>query len=66
MTQFRAEFVAQVSPVTGHTVCLNCRREFTVADARVVTFYAEGEVLGFVCSACVSAEARKLLGTTRA
>ena len=27
--------------------------------ARIVTFYAEGERVGFVCSACVSAEARK-------
>ena len=66
MTRFRAEPAREVQPFAGRAVCLNCRRTFSVADGRVVTFYVEGEVLGFVCKACVSAEARKLLGTTRA
>lgn len=60
MTCFRAEPVSRHLPFTRQPVCLACRCEFT-ADARIVTFYAEGERVGFVCSACVSSEARGLL-----
>jgi hypothetical protein len=61
MTRFKAETLIGQAPVTGRTVCLNCRREFSAADGRVVTFYAEGEAVGFVCSGCVTSEARELL-----
>jgi hypothetical protein len=66
MTRFRAETVNGHPPFAGHTVCLNCRREFIVAEGRVVTFYAEGEPVGFVCNACVSSEARELLRSKKA
>ena len=59
MTRFWAEPVSQHLSFTQR-VCLNCQREFT-ADARIVTFYAEGERVGFVCDGCVSSEARELL-----
>ena len=65
MTHFRAEPVTRHQPLTRTTVCLNCSRAFT-ADTRVVTFYAENEVVGFVCSACVSADARELLASKKA
>ena len=60
MTRFRAEPVSRHLPFTRQAVCLNCRRAFT-ADTRIVTFYVEGEPVGFVCNACVSSEARELL-----
>ncbi len=60
MTCFRAEPVSQHLPFTRHPICLSCRREFT-AVARIVTFYVGGELVGFVCSGCVSSEARELL-----
>ena len=31
------------------------------ADALIVTFYASGEPVGFVCGGCVSSDARELL-----
>ena len=65
MTNFSADTVSRHQPFTRPTVCLNCGRAF-IADTRVVTFYAEDEVVGFVCSACVSAEARELLGSKKA
>lgn len=61
MTRFRAETVDGQQPCAVGTVCLNCGREFIVAGRRIVTFYAEGELVGFVCSGCISSEARALL-----
>ena len=60
MTCFRAEPVSQHLPLSRRLVCLNCQREFA-ADTRVVTFCARGEVIGFVCSGCISSDARELL-----
>ena len=65
MTNFRAEPVSRYFPSAPHAVCLNCRRAIT-PDGRVVTFYAEGEPVGFVCNACVSSESRALLRSKRA
>ena len=59
MTRFRAEPVSQYLSIKQR-VCLNCQREF-IADARIVTFYAEGEPVGFVCGGCVSSDAREQL-----
>ena len=59
MTRFRAEPASQYLPFTQR-VCLNCQGEFT-ADALIVTFYAEDEPVGFVCSSCVSSDTRELL-----
>ena len=60
MTHFRAEPVSRRFPIARHAVCLNCGRAFT-ADTRIVTFYAEDELVGFVCSACISSQAREVL-----
>jgi len=64
MTNFSADPVSRHQLFSRPTVCLNCGCGFT-ADTRIVTFYAEDEPVGFVCSACVSAEARELLGSKR-
>ena len=60
MTSLRAEPASRHVPFGRRSVCLNCERAFTV-EARVVTFYVGTELVGFVCSACVSSEARALL-----
>ena len=60
MTCFRAEPVSRCTLLPRRPVCLNCQHEFA-ADVLIVTFYAEGEPVGFVCSRCVSSEARELL-----
>ena len=65
MTNFRAEPVSRHFPSAQHAECLNCRRAIT-PEERIVTFYAEGEPVGFVCSACVSSEARELLRSKKA
>lgn len=59
MTRFRAEPASQYLSIKQR-VCLICQREF-IADGLIVTFYAEGEPVGFVCGGCVSPEARELL-----
>ena len=58
MTSFRAELVSRHLPSAQHDMCLNCRGVIT-PEGRIVTFYAESEPVGFVCSACVSSEARE-------
>ena len=65
MTSFRAEPVSRHLSTAQQAMCLNCRRAF-VPKSRIVTFYVEGEVVGFGCVACVSAEARELLASKRA
>ncbi len=57
--------VALLDELAQHAVCLNCRRAIT-PDGRVVTFYAEGEPVGFVCTACVSSGCRALLRSKKA
>lgn len=62
MTCFRAEQANRHLPSNRRFRCLNCLRE-VIAELLVVTLLAGDEPIGFVCSNCVSSDARELLRT---
>lgn len=60
MTCFRPQPASQHRGRVLEGGCLNCHRALA-GEGRTIAFYVEGEVVGLVCCACVSAEARDLL-----